>query len=298
MCELLGVNSNKYTNVTFSFQQLKKNSEDNPHGWGLAFYPYHLPKRNKKNSNIVVQNDFRAAVFREDHRLKDSIFVHKLRGYFHDNLKSKNILAHIRKSTSTQTYANTHPFSRELWGHDWILIHNGAHGVDHYFKTNYYSKKDLHYYPIGLTGSDKILCILLSELKNQIQPEINVGEDSRMQVAYDFLDCAEVIYDLLCDMKENDADVNIILSDGIYMLGFFSGYNKLHYIVRNKGDDFVNVDFKDLDYNNIGLTKEPDEQAIIIATEEITNEDWKKFDYNNGVRMIICKDGIISRKYP
>ncbi len=130
MCELLGVNSNKYTNVTFSFQQLKKNSEDNPHGWGLAFYPFHLPKRNKTNSNNVEQNDFRAAIFREDHRLKDSNFVHNLKGYFHDNLRSKNILAHIRKSTTTQTYANTHPFSRELWGHDWILIHNGASGVE------------------------------------------------------------------------------------------------------------------------------------------------------------------------
>ncbi len=111
-------------------------------------------------------------------------------------------MAHIRKSTNTQTYANTHPFSRELWGHDWILIHNGAHGVDHYFKNNYQSKKKLHYYPIGLTGSDKILCILLSELKDQIQSEVKMNENiSCMQVAYHFLDCAEIIYDILCDIR-------------------------------------------------------------------------------------------------
>lgn len=297
MCELLGVNSNKYTNVTFSFQQLIRNSEDNPHGWGLAFYPYHLPKRNMINSNNVEQNDFRVAIFREDHRLKDSIFIHNLKEYFHENLRSKNILAHIRKSTTTQTYANTHPFSRELWGHDWTLIHNGKHGVDHYFRTNYFSKKELHYYPIGQTGSDKILCILLSELKNQIQPEVNVGENSRIPVAYDFLECAEVIHDILCKMKENGADVNIILSDGIYMLGFFSGYNKLHYIIRNKGEDFSNVRLNDPDYKNIGLIKAHDEQSVIIATEKITNEDWKEFDYNHGVKMIVCQDGKVLRKY-
>ncbi|KKL06699.1 hypothetical protein LCGC14_2593410, partial [marine sediment metagenome] len=203
-----------------------------------------------------------------------------------------------RKSTNTQTYANTHPFSRELWGHDWVLIHNGAHGVDHYFKTNYVPKKDLHYCPIGITGSEKILCILLSELKNQIHPDVNVDEKLRMKAAYDFLDCANLIYSILCDMKKNNADVNIILSDGIYMLGFFSGYNKLHYVVRNKGDDLTKVRLEDPDFENIGLNKTPDEQAVIIATEKITNEDWKKFDYKNGVRMIICKDGKILKKYP
>jgi len=297
MCELLGVNSNKYTNVTFSFQQLISNSEDNPHGWGLAFYPYHLPKRNMKKNNNVEQNDYRVAIFREDHRLKDSIFVHNLKEYFCENLRSKNILTHIRKSTNTQAYANTHPFSRELWGHDWILIHNGAHGVDYYFRTNYFSKKKLHYCPIGLTGSDKILCILLSELKNQIHPEVKMVEDSRMQVNYDFQECEEVIYEILCNMKKNNADVNIILSDGVYMLGFFSGYNKLHYITRKKGEDYSKVKLNDLDYENIGLTKAYDEQAVIIATEKITNEDWKEFDYDHGIKMIVCQNGKLLRKY-
>ena len=47
MCILLGVNSNKYTSITFSFQQLKKNSVVKPYGWGLAFYPNYFPKRDK-----------------------------------------------------------------------------------------------------------------------------------------------------------------------------------------------------------------------------------------------------------
>ena len=297
MCELLGVNSNKYTNVTFSFQQLIKNSEYNPHGWGLAFYPRHLPKRKETNSNNKMQEDFRVAIFREDQRLKNSNFVHNLKKYFQDNVRSKNILAHIRKSTNTQTYANIHPFSRELWGHDWILIHNGASGVDNYFKAYCNSEKELHYYPIGLTGSDKILCILLSELKNQIQPKVKVGKNSRMQITYDFQDCEKVIVKILSDMKDNNADVNIILSDGIYMLGFFSEYNKLHYVVRNMGDDFSDIILKDQDYQNVGLKKAHDEQSVIIATEKITNEDWKEFDYNHGVKMIVCKDGKILRKY-
>ncbi|KKM17617.1 hypothetical protein LCGC14_1673940, partial [marine sediment metagenome] len=214
MCELLGVNSNKYTNISFSFTQLKKNSEKNPHGWGLAFYPEHLPFRNDVSINSKEQSDFRAAIFREDVTLRNSSFIYNLQSYFQNKVRSKNILAHIRYSTGTQTYANTHPFSRELWGHDWTLIHNGAKGVDNYFKDNYHEKNDLHYYPIGITGSDKILCILLSELKNQIQPNVEVSENSSMQVTYDFLNCAEIIFNILCEMKENGADVNIILSDG------------------------------------------------------------------------------------
>ena len=97
-------------------------------------------------------------------------------------------------------------------------------------------------------------------------------------------------------MKENGADVNIILSDGIYMLGFFSGYNKLHYIKRKKGEDYSNVRLNDPDYENIGLAKASDEQAVIIATEKITNEDWKEFDYSHGTKMIVCQGGKLLRK--
>lgn len=300
MCELLGINSNKYTNITFSFQQLKANSKYNPNGWGLAFYPYHLPYKNDSSTNFK-HIDYRVAIYREDYRLSDSEFAQNLKDYFQKNVRSKNILAHIRRSTNTQTYANTHPYSRELWGHDWTLIHNGSRGVDNYFRNYYHPQKELHYIPIGLTGSDKILCILLSEIKNQNQPKINlndVGKDLRVKISYDFLDCAKVIYDTLCDMKEKNADVNIILSDGVYLLGFFSGHNKLNYVVRNKESNFSNIELNDSHYKNVGLVKARDEQAVIIATEKITNEDWTEFNYNGGARMIICKDGDIIKNYP
>ena len=80
------------------------------------------------------------------------------------------------------------------------------------------------------------------------------------------------------------------------MLGFFSNYNQLHYIVRNKGTDLASIRLNDPDYRNIGLIKETDEQAVIIATDKITNESWNNFDYN-GVRMIICQDGKILKRY-
>lgn len=39
MCELMGMCFNRPVNVTFSFKEMVHRGNNNPHGWGLAFYP-------------------------------------------------------------------------------------------------------------------------------------------------------------------------------------------------------------------------------------------------------------------
>lgn len=73
-------------------------------------------------------------------------------------IKSRNVIAHIRKATQGQVaLENCHPFVRELWGRYWVFAHNG-------------DLKDFHpvltgsYRPVGCTDSELAFCYLLQEL--------------------------------------------------------------------------------------------------------------------------------------
>ncbi len=117
MCELLGVCSSIQTNIKYSAQSMKAHSEYHNNGWGVVFYP---------------DNSIHCWMFKEDKPMYKSMLLPILNG--NNIIQLKIILNHIRKSTNTEAYENTHPFYRELFGEHWSLIHNGSTGMDKYFK--------------------------------------------------------------------------------------------------------------------------------------------------------------------
>ncbi|MEQ8200403.1 MAG: class II glutamine amidotransferase [Syntrophomonadaceae bacterium] len=288
MCELLGISSNRKSNIQFSSQAMQANSRTHSHGWGVAFYP--------------EESGF-CQVIKEPRAMKNSHLFEYLRK--EDVISSNIILNHIRLAAGgSKTYENTHPFTRELFGQDWVLIHNGAEGMDNYYRQYIKRTKKQDFTPIGTTGSDKALCIVLNELKNRLPIDRNLVEEGsslRVKITYDFEQAQRVIYNVCRQIQNSGANLNILLSNGEYLVAFHSGYNHLHYVLRdgrvfNSGNVTINAEAKRY-FNNIGqaassLQKPSNEKAAIVATEILTvGEEWQAFTKGD---FLVFKNGCLA----
>ena len=110
MCELLGMECNVPTDITFSFAGLTARGgrrAPHAHGWGLALY----------DGNV-------AHVFREPAAACASPLASFVRAH---PIKTLLAIAHVRQKTRGKiSLANTHPFVRELWGRTFVFAHNGT----------------------------------------------------------------------------------------------------------------------------------------------------------------------------
>lgn len=141
MCELLGMSANTPTDLVFSVTGLiERGGHTGPHndGWGIAFYE-------GKGCRL----------FRDPLASADSSVAQFVKQY---PIKSEIVISHIRRANRGKTcLANTHPFTRELWGRMWCFAHNGQlKGI---------KKRPLqHYRPVGTTDSEHGFCWLLDQL--------------------------------------------------------------------------------------------------------------------------------------
>src|SRR5262245_10982276 len=107
MCELLGMECNVLTDITFSFHGLQgRGGRHGPHadGWGLALYEGPM-----------------ARMFLEPVPAATSPLATWLREH---PIKTLLAIAHVRRKTRGEiTLANTHPFIRELWGRHFVFAH-------------------------------------------------------------------------------------------------------------------------------------------------------------------------------
>ena len=141
MCQLLGMNCNVPTDVTFSFTGFAQRGGKTDHhsdGWGIAFF------EDKGLRHFV---DHQAAV--------ESPVAELIRRY---PIKSKNVIAHIRKATQgVVNLQNCHPFVRELWGRYWVFAHNGD-------LKDFRPRLHSHFRPVGDTDSEHAFCWIMQEL--------------------------------------------------------------------------------------------------------------------------------------
>jgi len=122
----------------FTIRVFAMRAAENADGWGLAWYPDH--------SLALVKEalDWRGS--------QHSKFLESSAG-----LKSSIYLAHVRhRSTGgPPTYADTHPFERELAGCHFGFAHNGT--------INDYQELPLgRFRPLGGTDSERLFCHLLA----------------------------------------------------------------------------------------------------------------------------------------
>ncbi|AHG75848.1 class II glutamine amidotransferase [Mannheimia varigena] len=237
MCQLLGMNCNTPTDITFSFDGFRRRGGLTDHhtdGFGIAFF---------EGKGVRV--------FRDNRPGASSPMAESISQY---QIKSLNVIAHIRKATRGDVnLENTHPFIRELWGENWVFAHNGTvEGVG--------VCEECHYQPIGTTDSEAAFCRIVSELKEMYPAKPSEKE----------------IFDAVVKVTERIAEhgvFNFILSNGHFMIARCT--TNLHYVCRKAPfgkalrDDDVSIDFSQ--YTQIT------DKVTVITTQPLTkNENWIK----------------------
>lgn len=243
MCQLLGMNCNVPTDIVFSFTGFATRggrTDAHKDGWGIAFF---------EGAGVRHFVDHEAAI--------SSPIAELIKRY---PIKSKNVIAHIRKATVGHVaLENCHPFVRELWGRYWVFAHNGD-------LKEFKPTLDGAFRPVGTTDSEWAFCYILQQLRRR------------------FGDSAPTLAALLAALRELTTEIsaygtfNMMLSDGQALFTHCS--TKLYYIVRQfpfsearLSDEDMRVDFSEV--------TTPNDRVAIIVTEPLTaNETWTSFQSN------------------
>src|SRR4051812_36443534 len=195
MCELLGMSCNVPTDITFSFHALaKRGGNCGPHadGWGLALFEGRVARMFLE---CTPASDSPLAAFVREHPIK-----------------TLQAIAHVRRKTRGKVaLANTHPFSRELWGRHFVFAHNGT--------VKNVKKLALgRFKPVGETDSEYAFCALMARLDHDFKKTI----PTKAELADAVADHAGTI--------GKQGTFNMLLGDGQQLFARCS--TKLHYIAR------------------------------------------------------------------
>jgi predicted glutamine amidotransferase len=247
MCELMGMSFAQPISADFSVREFAMRQEGNADGWGLAWYP-----------------DKSAALVKEPLPSGESGHMRFLESYH--GLQSRIYIAHVRHGTrgGQPTHADTHPFRRELNGHEYCFAHNGT--VD-------YSADQLplgSYHPIGGTDSEHTFCYLLQAIADFGCP---LNEERGWQWLYDQ---AAAINRL--------GKFNFLMSDGerlfsYHDLGAWKGlnYRKVRFHrdqVRHLEDETIGVELE-----NVAAAESDGgyNHGMIVATRPLSSTGWHTF---------------------
>jgi glutamine amidotransferase len=231
------MNSNKPAGVGFSFAGFAERggrTAEHSDGWGIAL---HGPDGCRLIVDHLASIHSPLAV-----ALKES------------GLKARNVVAHIRKATQGPTsLANSHPFTRELWGRTWSFAHNGN-------LADFDPPRNPLYAPGGQTDSERAFCHLLAELRTRFPYE----QPSRGDLFHAIAAASARIM--------QHGSFNFILSNGEFMLAHCS--TRLHYVIREypfSHARLVDCDME-IDFNRHNHL---DDRMAVIATEPLTTgEAW------------------------
>lgn len=237
MCQLLGMNCKRPASIGFSFEGFRARggrTDEHTDGWGLAFY------RNEQ-----------AQVFLDESPAAKS---HLAAAIHKTDLKSKTIIAHIRKATMGEVkLSNCHPFQRQLWGQDWLFCHNGD-------LKGFKPLLDDEFQPEGNTDSELAFCYLLQQLKRHLPYGVT---------------STPALFQWLNHFSETVAafgTFNIILTNGEWLYSYCS--TNLAYVERKF--PFSRITLIDCDLSlDLSDHHDREDQVIVIATKPLTaNENW------------------------
>ena len=241
MCELLGVCFNKEVSFRLAFSGLKAGAQENPDGWGAAWY-------DEYGSQIIKES--RPAL---RSRLADEFQEHL-------GARSRIFLSHIRRATRGRVgYTNTHPFYRRFDQKTWVFAHNGT------MDTSQLSFPSSKFTPIGETDSELVFCSLLSWLGHQ---GIQLAERK------DFI----LLHEKLRDINRL-GKLNLIFTDGRYLFAYHDskGYVGLHFLLHEAPYKVVKLRGQYLDID-LAKIRNPDERGYIVASKPLSNENWNEVE--------------------
>ena len=264
MCQLLGLNSRAPTDATFSFTgfcQRGGKTDAHADGWGIGFF---------ENRALRLFVDERSAA--------DSPMARFLRSA---PIKSRNTIAHVRKANvGAVLLRNAHPFSRELWGRQWLFAHNGE-------VPAFQPELTGRFLPVGDTDSEIAFCWLMQSLAAQFDALPSIPA------------LTEALKQLIPSISAH-GKFNCLLSNGDAMWAHAS--NRLCYLVRQHPFTTATLTDEDVSVNFAQLNKPDDRTAVIVSVPLTRDEAWVQFQNNE---LIVFVDGapssagvIAAHEYP
>ncbi|WP_184860029.1 class II glutamine amidotransferase [Acidovorax soli] len=239
MCQLLGMNCNTPTDVTFSFTgfaQRGGNTGDHADGWGIAFF---------EDRGLRHFVDHLPAV--------DSPVAELIRRY---PIKSRNVIAHIRKATQgLVSLQNCHPFVRELWGRYWVFAHNGD-------LKDFRPRLHSHFHPVGDTDSEHAFCWIMQELAKSHASVPSIAE-------------LTITLKELAARIAPHGTFNFLLSNGQALWAHAS--TNLYYIERKHPFSEAQLSDEDVRIDFATQTTATDRVAIVVTAPLTVNEEWTAF---------------------
>lgn len=239
MCQLLGMNCNTPTDVTFSFTgfaQRAGHTGDHCDGWGIAFF-----------------EDKGVRLFVDHERAVDSPIAELIRRY---PIKSRQVISHIRKATQGAVgLQNCHPFVRELWGRYWVFAHNGD-------LKDFRPRLHGSFRPVGGTDSEHAFCWIMQELAKS-----HAGVPSIPELTLTLRDLAARI--------APHGTFNFLLSNGEALWAHAS--TQLYYVERSYPFSEAHLADEDLRVDFSTQTQPTDRVALIVTAPLTRNEAWQAF---------------------
>lgn len=256
MCQLLGMNCNVPTDICFSFEGFSHrggSTDEHKDGWGISFF---------EGKGCRTFMDVQPSA--------ESVVSELVKRY---PIRSLNVISHIRKaSIGAVNLENTHPFTRELWGKNWVFAHNGD-------LIDYHPSLSGCYLPVGTTDSERAFCSILEALKDAFEKRPDIPK------------LCELIEQKAAEIRQYGI-FNFLLSNGDFLVAHCS--TNLYYIVRQHpftkaqlNDCDVTVDFQEV--------TTPLDRVAVIATQPLTdNESWTQM--TDG-QCLIFSQGQIVKEY-
>ncbi len=235
------MNCNVPTDIVFSFTgfAMRGGQTDTHHdGWGIAFF---------EGAGVRHFVDHQAAIA--------SPVAELIKRY---PIKSKNVIAHIRKATQGQVaLENCHPFVRELWGRYWVFAHNGD-------LKEFAPVLNGPYRPVGNTDSELAFCYLLQQLRERFGDQPPSREQLRA-----------ALEPLVREIALHGT-FNMMLSSGGELFAHCS--TNLVYLVRKYPFETAKLSDEDVSVDFSQVTTPDDRVAIIVTQPLTTNEQWTAFE--------------------
>lgn len=257
MCQLLGMNCNVPTDICFSFTGFQARGGLTDHhtdGWGITFF----------EGKGVRQ-------FLDPNASAHSAVADFVRTY---PIKSKNVIAHIRKATQGETkLENTHPFVRELWGQYWSFAHNRD-------LKNLSIDLNGRFLPVGHTDSEQAFCFILQEL-----------DQAFSEVPSTLEALGNKLHELTMQLASYGV-FNFLLSNGEFMLAHCS--TKLASIVRKAPFSTAHLKDQDVKVDFSAVTSAIDRVAVIATNPLTENERWKVHEPGT---LLLFHEGAIIQEF-
>lgn len=257
MCELLGMSANVPTDICFSFTGfLRRGGGTGPHrdGWGIAFYE---------------EGGYRE--FRDPHPSVDSPIARLISDY---PIKSHVVISHIRQANvGNIRLANTHPFTREMWGRQWCFAHNGQ-------LSGWQALTPSFYQAVGDTDSEHVFCWLMGELRQCFACPPHDPE-ALWKALHG-----------LCERLHELGVFNMLLTDGRHLYCYCA--TKLVHITRRAPFGEARLCDAEMAVDFIEHTT-PADVVSVIATQPLTdNERWTSMLPGE---LLVWRDGEILAQY-